>query len=521
MSSKGTRRINMLRRLPAPAVALAAASLALAAAGCGGAAGTGSGADLATAAHAFPAHPLAFVDVNLDRGSAAWKQADAVGARFPGWTRLMNRLQAQLEQSSGHGASFTKDVQPWLGGQAAIAVTGVNLFDQAHPVNVAAYVAVKDEGALRSDMPALHETSAGSYHGFAMFKHGSQEVAAVGKGALLISNSLATLHQQIAALDGGPSLATQPGFSRAMAQLPPDSLIRAYADGVKIGQIASLAALAPQAGAAAGSPAQLQKMTKALRSIGSLTASFGADHGGLRLAFNATPAAGHTLPEQLTGTGQAAQALLANVPADAFAYLGGGASGSTLAASDPAMSAMLESATGLSWKKDVAPLLSGQVAAYAGPGVPVTAALMLKPADPSAAAAAMSRITAAVSHRDHKLRFHWLPGHRGQVATVRPGLAIGWHRIGDVIAISNSSTAGARQSSPLTTSALFQSVAHQAGLPQNVSSLAYFSIPSLLHALPIGGGGSQAQVLSHLGGLLMWSAVDSSGAHFTAYLSVR
>src|SRR5947209_8244717 len=206
MSLKGNRRIRMLRRLPAPVAALAAASLALAGSGCGSATGAGGGADLATAAHAFPAHPLAFVDVNLDRGSAAWKQADAVGRRFPGWNKLMAQLQSKLDQSSGHGASFAKDVQPWLGGQAAIAVTGLNLFDQAHRFSVAAYVAVKDEGALKGDMPALHETPAGSYHGFAMFKHGTQEVAAVGKGALLISNSLATLHQQIAALNGGPSL---------------------------------------------------------------------------------------------------------------------------------------------------------------------------------------------------------------------------------------------------------------------------------------------------------------------------
>jgi Protein of unknown function (DUF3352) len=518
MSRKGTRKDPMLRRLPAPVIALAAAALALAGAGCGGATGTGGGSDVATAAHAFPAHPLAFVDVNLDRGSAAWKQADAVGSRFPGWSRLMTQLQTKLQQTSGHGASFAKDIEPWLGGQAAVAVTGLNVFDRAHPVSVAAYVAVKDEGALKGDLPAMHETPAGSYHGFAIFKHGTQEVAAVGKGALLISNSTATLHQQIAALDGGPSLAGQQSFTQAMATLPADSLIRAYADGVKLGQVASLAALGAPAGMG-GTPAQTEKLAKGLQSIGSLTAAFGADHGGLRLTFNAVPAPGHTLPKQLTGSGDAAQSLLADVPANAFAYLSGGAPSSALGATDPSLSKMLKLSTGLNWAKDVAPLLSGRVAAYAGPGAPLTAAVLLKPADPAAATAALTRITAAIAGRDPTLHFHWLPGHRGQVAAVRPGLTVGWHRTGDVIAISNSLTAGAAQSSPLSANALFQSIAHQAGLPQNVSSLGYFSVPSLLSALP--AGGSQKGVVDHLGGLLMWSAVDSSGAHFTAFLSVR
>lgn len=515
----------MLRRLTAPTVALAAAAaLALAGAGCGGATGAAGAGGVGTAARAFPAHPLAFVDVNLDRGSAAWQRAEAVGRRFPGWSKLMSQLTSRLESGSGHGVSFAKDVQPWLGDQAAIAVTGVNIFNRAHPVSVGAYVAVTDEGALKGDMSALHETPNGSYQGFALYRgHGSSELAAVGKGALLVANNLTTLHQQIAAWNGGPNLAGQASFTKAMAGLPPDSLISAYADGVKIGQIASLAAMSALPSGIAGQapPAgQMQSMMKSLRSIGSLTAAFGADHGGLRLTFNASPAAGHRLPEQLTGTGNAAQTLLADVPANAFAYLGGGAPSGLLGKSDPQLSSMLQMSAGLSWKKDIAPLLTGRLAAYAGPGAPVTAALMLKPADPAAAAAAMSRITAAISRKDHQLHFHWLPGHRGQVAVVRPGLSIGWHRVGDVIAVSNSATAGGPQASPLTTNALFQTVAHQAGLPEHVSSLGYFSVPSLLSALPIGGGSHSAD-LSHLGGLLLWSSVDGSGAHFTAFLSVR
>src|SRR5215472_1070927 len=104
-----------------PLLALVLALAALALAACGG---TSSGAPAAGAdsagAQAMPAGTLAFVDVNIATDSTAWKQAESLGAHFPGWDRFLQELQDRLAQPMGDsGDSFDTAVRPWLGGELA------------------------------------------------------------------------------------------------------------------------------------------------------------------------------------------------------------------------------------------------------------------------------------------------------------------------------------------------------------------------------------------------------------------
>lgn len=498
----------MTRRL-AP-ILLAAALLA---AGCG--AGRTSASAGPSAATAIPDHPLVVVDVNLDRGSAAWRAAEAVGARFPHWRRLVAQIHRSLDHTSG-GMRYDRDIAPWLGSEAAIAVTGVNLTDSAHPVDVVAFVAVTDRDRLEAELRSHHGRRLTAYHGADQFRDTQDgSYAAVTAHALLLANTLPALHAAEDALRGAaPRLADDARYRAAMAQLPSNSLVTAYADGQRLGQLLSLAELAPTFPAA--ERARLATLASSLHAAGSFTASLGAEPGGVRLTFNATPAPGASLPAA-EARPEGPPPLVGRVPAGAFAYLGalGGASPSAFAG-NPASLRAFSRLTGLSYARDVAPLLSGGYAAYAAPGMPISAALLLQPRDPTAATMAMRRVTAAIARLASGTRVRPLPAGTGQELVTGPGPPVEWRRLGGVIAVSNDPAAGRPQRDDLEASPAWRSLAAQAHVPAHVGFLAYVGIHQLLRLMTA----APDPDADHLGGLVMWTTSGPSGAHFEAYLQV-
>lgn len=500
-----------------PRISIVLALVALAA-GCGGgsAASKSGGGSSPAAARAFPEHALAFVDVNLDRDSAAWKRAEAVGARFPSWPRFVARVQALLNRPADDGGSYRADVAPWLGDEAAFAVTGIDVTDQANPVDFAAYAAVKDAGRLRGELLSHHYPRARTYRGFDQYRsNDGQSYIAVADDAVLAANTEAGLHSALDALSGAsPSLADSQRYRHAIAGLPTSRLVTAYADATQVGRLVSLAALGGTGPAFPAAP--MARLAQTLHEAGSITASLGADSGGVRLTMNATPDPGRTLPQAFLRR-NAPPVLAADVPADAFAYAGGqmgpvppGFGGPGQAQSMRAFARL----TGLSWKRDIAPLLSDTLAAYAAPGLPVTGALLLHPRSPGAAAAAMRRITAALHRLEPDLRVRDTPD--GQRIAVGPGFAVSWRRAGDVIAVSNDPAAGEPQSPSLTQGAGWRSVARLAGVPDRVGFLAYLNTPALMRAFPVPPDPDAA----HLGSLVAWSTSAPGGAHFVVYLQV-
>ncbi len=498
----------MSRRL-AP-IALAAALLA---AGCGAAHTSASAGP--SAAQAIPDHPLVVVDLNLDRGSGAWRAAEAVGARFPHWRRLVAQVHRSLDDTSG-GMRYDRDIAPWLGSEAAVAVTGVNLADSAHPVDYVAFVAVTDRDRLESELRSHHGRRLTGYHGADQFRDTQDSTyAAVTKHALLLANTLPALHAAEDALRGAaPRLSDDPRYHAAMAQLRANSLVTAYADGSRLGQLLSLAGLAPTVPAA--ERAQLTRLATTLHAAGSLTASLGADAGGVRLTVNALPPPGGQAPAT-SARPDGPPALIGRVPTSAFAYLGapGGLSPTSAGANAASLRAFRQ-VTGLSYTRDVAPLLSGAYAAYAAPGLPVSAALLLQPRNPAAATAAMGRVTTALTRLAPDVRVRPLPAGTGQELVIG-GLPIEWRRLGDIIAVSNDPAAGRPQAGDLEASPAWRSLAAQAHVPASVGFLAYLDVHGLLGLMmPVPDPDA-----AHLGGLAAWTTSGPSGAHFEAYLQVR
>jgi Protein of unknown function (DUF3352) len=473
----------LLNRRPTLPLFATLIAVTLALAGCGSS-GAGSGSANKAAA-AFPDHPLVYVSVDLDRGSSGWKAAEAVVSRLPSGRAAVARLEREMQSSSG----FATNVEPWIGSQAAFAVTGVNVGNPRTPVDVAGYVGVRDEGALESALSRRRVQKTGSDGDFTLYKMpGGRAFAAVGQGALLASNDRATLHQQIDLLSGGAgSLAGDAAFQQRMAALPDGSLVEMYAD---LHQVAGLLSLASMGGAGSGAdPAGLAKTAKALGQAGTLTGSLGADSHGFRLTLNTsgTPGKASSGPP----------ALISRVPANAFAYFGGDlrTPGQLALPSLPALASDPQAARLVA---NLLPLLNGRVAAYAAPGGPVTGAFLSQPADPAAAAKAARRLV--------------------RMANRSASTPISSHRAGGLVVLSNDAHAGAVQTSGLASSKAFESAARAAGLPNSVGFLAYVGFPQIVKALPEAGSNPNA---GHLGGLLVWTTRDAEGSHLVAYLQIR
>ena len=491
---------------------------ALLTAGCGNA--SSSSTDPSQGASAMPSGTLFYADVNLDQGSSAWRQFTAVGQRFPGWQKLAGKVVKSLNdtgQTSG-SLTFKDDVQPWLGGSAAIGVTSLDASDgSAHYV---AFLASSDDGKAK-DAVAQDAKPDGDYSGYTLYadKQGGGE-AAVGDGAVLVSDDSQTLHDAIDARDGkADTLASDDAFSSAMAKLPADSLVRGYVDTPKLAELAGLAALGGAGGSRAA--AQTQALAKTLDSIDSLSFAAWANGNGYRLTLRSTLKQGVADQSPLA---IAPSSLTDLVPGDAFAFLAFGDYGSYLKqgldSGAPGLAQqlkLLQQQTGISVQHDLLPLLSGDGLFYTAPGVPVRAALVLKPDDPHAAALTMHKIFALVAQEQPGARVTPLASGSGEQVDLG-GLPLSWRLTADgLLAIGNDPAAGTVPSSPLASSPAYADLLNQAQVPDGANVPLYLNLSDALKLFPI----SVDPNLAHVGGVLAWSSRSGQDTSADLFVQVK
>ena len=513
-----------LRRLR-PAAVLATA-LALAA-GCGSA--SSGSTSTGSAAGAVPADALFYADVNLDTQSPAWKQFADVGRRFPGWQQLVD----QIANSVSHGGSstanvsldmaptttFKGDIEPWLGGSAAIAVTSVDAASES--VHWVGFVASTDDAKAKAAILKSGSTDDGSYRSYSLFRtqDGTSE-AAVGDGAVLLGDEKGTLQDSIDLRDGGgDSLSANASFTDAMAKLPADSLLRGWANTEKLSQLAGFAAL----GSNGMDNGQTQRAAEALGALDSLSFGAWASDAGYHLTIRTVVKDG---ADRSLFSGQASRSpLMPLVPSDAFAFLAIHGAGASLEQLDGraggATSLQLhqfEQMTGISFTHDLVPLLSGDSLFYAGPGIPLRAALVLKPADPDAAAGAMHKLFALVAREAPSAAVHSLAGGTGESITLDSGFTVTWQRTpGGLIAVGNDNAAGTAPASQLLSSGAFTSLLHRAEAPSDAAVPFYLDVPGLLRLIPIDADPN----LRHLGGIVGWSTHQGNAYSSDLFVEVR
>jgi hypothetical protein len=520
----------MRRTFSRPRAFAALAAVGLLAAGCGGSSGGGSAGAAGTdglGAQAAPATSIAFFDVNIDRGSDSWKQVLALGQRFPSWPKLITQIQTSMNSVDSNGVSFNRDIEPWLGGEASVAVTGVTVGGGAGSgsAQFVVYVQSTDDGKLEAALTKGGEAvKATPYEDYDQYtnKNGGAFIG-VHDGALLVSNSEATLHQAIDARSGkADQLADVAAYKDALAALPKDNMAVGYVDGAQLATLAQLAtAQASSRGVQAGgvSPKSLDSLTTQLKGVRALSFALTPEDQGVRFRF--AELLGTDAPAAITSQKTFTPSLEANVPSDAYLYLGFQDLGPTLKQALTSLGqsqaqltksfAQIQTATGISFDNDLVPLLSGEHAIYAGPGLPFSAALLLKPADAAAGEATLRKITAALA----KQGVPFTDANGGQT-TQLSGIAAGWRRAGDLLAVSNDPTAGNAVSSSLSADASFQAFEKTVGVPDKVTALMYLDVGRLLGLAKTFTGSASASDkealdnLSHVGRIAAYGTVDGT-----------
>jgi hypothetical protein len=513
-----------VQRFPVRSFALVALVMLVFASGCGSS--TKAASSSSSPAAAVPAGALLYADINLDHGSTAWQQFATVSKRFPGWQRLVDRTVHSFDDSS-NGTSYEKDIAPWLGDSAGVALTSVDV--NGGKPSFVAFVASKDDGKAKTAITGdKNNQPDGEYNGYSQYHSTSTDGGeiGVGDGAVIFASDTQTLHDAVDVRAGkADSLADDSNFSAAMANLPKDSLVRGYADAGKLAQLASLAQLSGQT--AGPSSQQLANLTKALGSLDSASFSMFASSGGYNSVFHVHVKDGAD-PGLFGSQSMPALSLTSLVPADAFLFLGtkfstpGGFTNSFtqgLGAGGSSQLKQFEQLTGLSVQRDIAPLFSGELLLYAAPGLPARGALLLKPADPAAAAAGLERLTAFAAHAQPGLHVKPLGGGRqGQSLEISPGFTFTWERTADgLIAIGNDTAAGSKPGAPLLESAGYTSLLSKAQVPAGANVLAFVSVPGILQLVPTAVDPN----LRPLGGIIEWGSRDGNDISFGVFAEVK
>jgi hypothetical protein len=202
------------RRLAAVVVAVAA----LAAGGCGGSAGRPS-------AGWVPDDTLVYASLNTEPGSDTVKDAAQVLARLPSWPKVRPFLERSLRGfGAGAGVSLPRDVRPWLGDEAAVALAPQG-GGQAGTLFV---LDVRDETGAREFLQRLGNPNTRVKHAGTDIDVYGDQATALADGHLL-AGPLSLVEKGLDAHEGdSPALTSRDAFRAAIKDAPGDRVAEAY-----------------------------------------------------------------------------------------------------------------------------------------------------------------------------------------------------------------------------------------------------------------------------------------------------
>ncbi|MDO8212743.1 DUF3352 domain-containing protein [Conexibacter sp. CPCC 206217] len=392
-----------------------------------GGGGSDDGPPATAAARLAPADALAYVHVSTDGERGGVQRALAAARRMGIEQTLRDQLSGLLGSGSGAApVDFERDVRPWLGDEAALALTR----GSGGTAGSLLLLSMTDEAGARDFLSRTAGPARRSaYRGTATASYGNGTVSAFVDGFLAIGQS-DTVRGAIERADGGDdgpasgdgdaqggvvgSLADDPTYQRATADQPDGRVLDAYAsvEGVRL-------LLAPQGGPLGLVGALLDQQGLKATAL-ALTAGDRQARVQVRAVLDPRD---RREPPTFTPT------LTRSVPLNALAYLGfpgleraaplllglGGLGGSGSGAAGAAGGAAgalggdtatlvreagrLLASSGVSFTRDVLPLFGSEVAVVvvdAGRGVPGIA-LLARVRDPAATAAGLRRLEPAVA----------------------------------------------------------------------------------------------------------------------------
>jgi len=293
--------------LPRTVLALAASAAVALGAGCGddGASGS-SGPDPAAA---LPATAPLYVEAQVSPGGDLADNVKAVSRKLLGTEDVGQKVVGLIDDQLGErGASYEKDIAPWLGQRAGVALTALGGRDAD---GVAAIVS-KDDDKAKAYIDARPQTEQREYRGVAYrVKAADDEAAAIIDHTVLFGTE-AGVKSAIDATKGN-ALADAKAFKEARDAIGTDGLGFFYMDPGRT--FAAALGAASRAGASQAQMLQGALTGTGLRSIA----------GRLDVASDALRADVAVLgAKRQTPAGGDAAAAAAAVPADAWLSVGVG-----------------------------------------------------------------------------------------------------------------------------------------------------------------------------------------------------
>ena len=512
------RRISEARLPLAALAALVLVSIVLA--GCGGSSKASAVAGAAgtdgRAAQAFPASTVAFGDANIDEKSDAWKRLLALGARFPSWPKLMAEFDKAANQATDGGPTLAQ-VRSWLGSEVAVGVLDVPADGSDPPLLGFAEVTDKSglEGALEKEK---NVRAAGTHGGFDVFQDSKESAfVAVSDDTALVANSEAVVTAAIDRLAASSDrLSDSADFKDTLATLPTDNIVVGYAPGSTLQKLITYSQTrGPEATRGQVPQAQLDQISSKLAGIRSFGFSVNPTDKGLQIRGTALlNGSASDVPEAFTPD------LLKRVPANSwFAATFGNLDKSIKQAADqavktnPSAQQQVSQAEALLGIKldDLYALLSGDQAIFAGPGSPVSAGLILHPADAKAGANTLRALTKLLTTQGIK----FTDTADGQQAAIQ-GFVVRWRAVDDVIGIGTDQAVGDIAKDSIVDSEKYKRVLAEDGVDgaSKTLGLTYIDVPSLVNLASAFGSFNSAgdketvDNLRHIGGVLFWVGRD-------------
>ena len=384
----------------AGAVVMLVAILAIAVDGAASRAGPGG-----EAARLVPASALAFVRLSTDPGDAAAQRLLRLAPRIPGYPALRDAALSAVSPAPG-AFDPRRDVRPWLGNEAAVALVDVG------GGRFGSLVLAQVRSRPRAEALLQRVAGAGPsvrYRGTVLRRFGGS--AAAFAGGFLVAGPEAAVRRALDVQSGAtPALADAPGFGAALegASEPVEAYFSARGLRGYVGA---------QGGAAAAVAALLDHPK--LRAVG---ASLRADARGLRVHVRRMGAGGAEVRPRL----------VAGVPADAVALLSGPSLAAAVQTAQRAgagaalatVRSALRARAALDLDRDLLGRLRGEFAAWIEPGSAAPQiTLAARTSDPAGTREALARLqdplARALAGNDAKLTFDARPIAGADAFTLR------------------------------------------------------------------------------------------------------
>ena len=461
--------------------------------GCGGgpAASSESGASLVRS------DALAYVSVDTDLGSGQWKRLDELSHRFPARELALSKLGQALEK---HGVDYEGDLEPALGPEVDVAVVSAGTKDTTKVVGL---TEPQDPARLVELVAKLNAKSSDKH---VVYRE-------LDNGWYAVSDSQAAIDQALAG--DGPTLENDPTFTEALSRLPDEALVKAYANGRQLAQLAASAAKA-QSGSPFGS------QVAALEKLDSIAASLTAEDDGVRVHGVAKGAGA----EAILAGGDFNSKLLEDAPGDALAFLTF-RGGSGLVNSLRNLGAPVSTMLGIS-VDELAPLLENEVALYVRPGIGIPEiTLALDAPDSAESLKTLDKLAASVA----AMAGGKVTENGSEKTLTINGLAIHYGTAdGKVVVTTASNGVGAYGGSGdnLADSADFKEAKFAAGMPDSNAGFAYVdlkeAIPMILGIAGLTGARPSPALtenLRPLRSLLAWSEGQGDTRSFDLFLEIK